>query len=119
MVKHGVRFQPSLSGALHTARTNAFFMGGGKALINAYYRSAEKLGIQIQYNAEVNELEIENGVFKAALVKHKSAQGEVLRTERITAKACVMAAGGFSPTFLGLKKLGVKTPKVNIRPTTS
>ena len=28
MVKHGVRFQPSLSGALHTARTNAFFMGG-------------------------------------------------------------------------------------------
>ena len=32
MVRHGVRFQPSLSGALHTARTNAFFMGGGKAL---------------------------------------------------------------------------------------
>ena len=29
MRRHGVRFQPSLSGALHTARTNAFFMGGG------------------------------------------------------------------------------------------
>ena len=43
MEKHGVRFQPSLSGALHTARTNAFFMGGGKALMNAYYRSAENL----------------------------------------------------------------------------
>ena len=67
------------------SRTNAFFMGGGKALVNAYYRSAEKLGIQIHYNAEVNELELENGVFKAALVKHKSPQGEVLRTERITA----------------------------------
>ena len=63
MFKHGVRFQPSLSGALHTARTNAFFMGGGKALINAYYRSAEKSGIQIQYNAQVNEIDIENGVF--------------------------------------------------------
>jgi tricarballylate dehydrogenase len=41
MRRHGVHFQPSLSGALHTARTNAFFMGGGKALVNAYYRSAE------------------------------------------------------------------------------
>ena len=44
MRSHGVRFQPSLSGALHTARTNAFFMGGGKALVNAYYRSAETAG---------------------------------------------------------------------------
>ena len=44
MVRHGVRFQPSLSGALHTARTNAFFMGGGKALVNAYYRSAQSTG---------------------------------------------------------------------------
>jgi len=104
MVKHGVRFQPSLSGALHTARTNAFFMGGGKALINAYYRSAEKLGVQIRYNAEVNELELENGVFKAALVKHKSASGEVLRTERISAKACVMAAGGFESNIPWLKE---------------
>lgn len=30
MRKHGVNFQPPLSGALHVARTNAFFMGGGK-----------------------------------------------------------------------------------------
>ena len=31
MRKHGVHFQPPLSGTLHLARTNAFFMGGGKA----------------------------------------------------------------------------------------
>ena len=30
MQRHGVRFQPSLSGTLHLSRTNAFFMGGGK-----------------------------------------------------------------------------------------
>src|SRR5215468_7650866 len=36
MRSYGVRFQRSLTGALHTARTNAFFMGGGKALVNAY-----------------------------------------------------------------------------------
>jgi tricarballylate dehydrogenase len=46
MRSHGVHFQPSLSGALHTARTNAFFMGGGKALVNAFYRSAGKLGVR-------------------------------------------------------------------------
>ena len=36
MRKHGVHFQPPLSGALHVARTNAFFMGGGKAVVCGY-----------------------------------------------------------------------------------
>jgi len=85
MRKHGVHFQPPLSGALHVARTNAFFMGGGKALVNAYYRSAEKLGVQIRYESPVDRLEIENGEFRAAWCKG----------ERISAKACVLAAGGF------------------------
>ena len=44
MEAHGVRFQPSLSGTLSLARTNAFFMGGGKSLVNAYYRTAAGLG---------------------------------------------------------------------------
>ncbi len=94
MASHGVRFQPSLSGALHTARTNAFFMGGGKALMNAYYRSAEQLGVQIDYNAEVDELELDEGRFVAAWVSHKQPDGQV-RRERIEARSCVLAAGGF------------------------
>ena len=85
MRAHGVHFQPPLSGALHVARTNAFFMGGGKALVNAYYRSAEKLGVQIRYEAPVDRIEIENGRFVAAYVKG----------ERIEARTCVLAAGGF------------------------
>ena len=85
MRKHGVHFQPSLSGTLHLSRTNAFFMGGGKALMNAYYRSAEKLGVQIRYESPVDRLEIESGQFIAAHVGK----------ERITAKACVVASGGF------------------------
>ena len=85
MRHHGVYFQPSLSGTLHLSRTNAFFMGGGKALVNAYYRSAEKLGVQVRYSAPVDWLELENGRFAAACV------GD----ERITAKTCVLAAGGF------------------------
>ena len=85
MVRHGVRFQPSLSGTLSLSRTNAFFMGGGKALVNAYYRSAERLGVQIRYESPVDRLEIENGRFKAAYVGG----------ERIESRTCVLAAGGF------------------------
>lgn len=85
MHKHGVHFQPPLSGALHVARTNAFFLGGGKALVNAYYRSAEALGVQIRYEAPVDRLELDDGHFRAAWVGQ----------ERIEARACVVAAGGF------------------------
>lgn len=60
MEEHGVRFQPSLSGTLSLSRTNAFFLGGGKALVNAYYRKAEDLGVTVAYNAEVTHLE-QNG----------------------------------------------------------
>lgn len=85
MRRHGVHFQPSLSGTLHLSRTNAFFMGGGKALVNAYYRSAQALGVQVRYNASVDALEIEDGRFVAARIG----------AERIEAKACVLASGGF------------------------
>lgn len=85
MRRHGVHFQPPLSGALHVARTNAFFMGGGKALVNAYYRSAEKLGVQIRYDTPVDAIELDGDRFVAARVG----------SERIEAKACVLAAGGF------------------------
>ena len=85
MRRHGVNFQPSLSGTLHLSRTNAFFMGGGKALVNAYYRSAERLGVRIRYDAPVDRLELQDGRFVAAFV----------HGERIEARACVLAAGGF------------------------
>ncbi len=85
MRKHGVHFQPSLSGTLQLSRTNAFFLGGGKALINAYYRSAEALGVEIRYEAPVDRLELEGGRFVAAYVGG----------ERIAARACVLACGGF------------------------
>ena len=85
MRKHGVRFQPPLSGTLHVARTNAFFMGGGKALVNAYYRSAEKLGIDIRYDSPVDDLEIRDGCFVAAKV------GDI----RYEGNAVVHACGGF------------------------
>ncbi|WP_343583273.1 FAD-dependent tricarballylate dehydrogenase TcuA [Herbaspirillum sp.] len=85
MRKHGVRFQPPLSGALHVARTNAFFMGGGKALVNAYYRSAEALGVQVLYDTPVDAIELDGTRFVAARSGNR----------HFAAHACVLAAGGF------------------------
>ena len=68
MEKHGVRFQPSLSGTLSLSRTNAFFLGGGKALVNAYYNTLEDLGALVVYAAEVEHIEIEEGDLLVALL---------------------------------------------------
>ena len=95
MRRHGVRFQGSLSGTLHLSRTNAFFLGGGKALLNAYYRSALALGIEIRYDTPVTRLEIADGVFHAA---HTAAG-------RIEARACVVAAGGFESNLEWLREV--------------
>jgi len=94
MRRHGVRFQPSLSGTLHLSRTNAFFMGGGKALVNAYYRSAESLGLEVRYDAPVDRIELAGGRFVAAFAG----------SERIEAKACVLAAGGFESNRAWLRE---------------
>ena len=100
MRRHGVRFQPSLTGTLHLSRTNAFFMGGGKALVNAYYRSAQALGVQVRYGAAVQRIELDGDRFVAAHVGGVGGMGgegdsAERRTERIQARACVVASGGF------------------------
>ncbi|MEN9416630.1 MAG: FAD-dependent tricarballylate dehydrogenase TcuA [Pseudomonadota bacterium] len=95
MHHHGVRFQPSLSGTLHLSRTNAFFMGGGKALVNAYYRSAEALGVQVRYDAAVSRFELDGSRFVAAHLEDGS---------RIEAGACVVASGGFESNLDWLRE---------------
>ncbi len=89
MTAHGARFQPSLGGVLHLSHTNAFFLGGGKALINAYYRAAARLGVEVEYDAEVRDLEIEDRRFRGAFVARDG------RVEAVRARAFVAASGGF------------------------
>ena len=61
MAAFGARFQASLRGTLQLARTNAFFLGGGTALMNSYYAAAERLGIDVRYDAEVTKLSLRDG----------------------------------------------------------
>jgi tricarballylate dehydrogenase len=95
---HGVRFQPPLGGTLHLGRTNAFFLGGGKALLNAYYAAAEKQDVRVLYDAEVTGLNISRGEFESGTV--------MLEGEPVTfhAKALVAAAGGFESNLEWLEE---------------
>jgi tricarballylate dehydrogenase len=98
MPRHGVRFQPPLSGTLHLGRTNAFFLGGGKALVNAYYRAAEDLGVAIAYDAEVDDLELQGGHFAFATTRYRGERVEV------KARTFVAASGGFEANIPWLRE---------------
>lgn len=90
MEAHGVRFQPSLSGTLSLSRTNAFFLGGGKALVNAYYNTATDLGVTVLYDAQVGHVHLEGDRFTGLEV---SIRGGPPR--QVEAGAAVLASGGF------------------------
>src|ERR1700758_1751577 len=90
IVEQGVRWQPSLGGTLSLGRTNSFFLGGGRAMLNALYLTAEQLGIDILYDAEVSDLRIEDGMFLSATLKR-----QIDGSMEVRASALVAAAGGF------------------------
>ncbi len=89
MQKSGVRFQPSLTGTLNLSRTNAFFLGGGKALVNAYYLTAERIGVDILYDTEVTALHMKDGVIRSASLTRNGYP------ETVSARCVVASAGGF------------------------
>jgi tricarballylate dehydrogenase len=98
VVEQGVRWQPSLGGTLSLGRTNSFFLGGGRAMLNALYLTAEKLGVDILYDAEVLDLEIDNGMFLSAALKQGDGRADV------RASALVAAAGGFEANIEWLRE---------------
>ena len=98
MPANGVRWQKPLRGTLHLTRSNLFMLGGGKAMMNAYYDTAAKLGVEIHYESEVQELQVRDGEFVAAL----AVRDGVARA--IDAKAIVVASGGFEANISWLKE---------------
>lgn len=96
--KQGILWQPSLGGTLSLSRTNAFFLGGGKTLLRALYRKAERLGVKVRYEAEVVGLDIEEGTFRAAEVTTS------VGSERIEAACFIAASGGFEANLEWLKE---------------
>ena len=89
MKQAGVRFQPSLTGTLNLGRTNAFFLGGGKALVNAYYLTAERLGVEVLYDTEVVSLNMDDGAVRSIDITYKGFP------ETVHARCVVASSGGF------------------------
>ena len=89
MKQQGIRFQPSLSGTLSLSRTNAFFLGGGKALVNALYRRAESLGVEVRYEAEVTHVDLTGSKVTEVVFTQNGQE------HRATPKAVIAASGGF------------------------
>jgi tricarballylate dehydrogenase len=89
MSERGIRWQRPLTGTLHLGRTNRFFLGGGKALINTYHRTVARLGITVEYEVTAEQLVVDGDQVTAVLAR---ADGQ---TYLIPARAVVCAAGGF------------------------
>ena len=100
MRRFGVRFQPSLRGTLHLGRTNAFFLGGGKALMNSYYAAAERRGVRVLYDAEVVALDVADGRFT-----RRDRQRRRTRDRRCGHGPVVLASGGFESNLEWLKEI--------------
>ena len=98
MAREGVRFQAALHGTLQLGRTNLFFLGGGKALMNTYYASAERLGIDTFYDADVVDLRIAKGRFESVDVQIGG------RRRTIRAASAVIASGGFEANLEWLRE---------------
>jgi tricarballylate dehydrogenase len=99
MYAHGARWQMPLSGTLHLDRTNRFFLGGGKALLNCYYNTiARRQGIEVVYDAKVEDLEITGDRCDSVIVSHGGAR------HRVSTQSVVCASGGFEASLDWLRQ---------------
>jgi tricarballylate dehydrogenase len=89
MSEHGIRWQRPLTGTLHLGRTNRFFLGGGKALVNAYHRTAAAMGITVWYDSCVEDL-VMDGDRCTAVIAVVAGQRRQVR-----GRSFVCASGGF------------------------
>lgn len=89
MSAHGVLWQPPLSGTLHLGRTNRFFLGGGKALLNTYYRTLSAMDISVSYESSVEGFVRDGDQVTGLLVDVEGHE------TMISTRAVVCASGGF------------------------
>lgn len=96
--ERGMYFQKSISGTLSLSRTNAFFFGGGKTLVNCEFQKAKELGVKVLYEHEVVDVNIKED--KVVSLKVKTPNG----TSTFNANAYVVGSGGFESNRQWLKK---------------
>lgn len=94
---HKIRFLPQFGRQSFTVNGQAKFwggatlaaVGGGQGLVEALYNAAERLGVEVRYDAWVKDLIRESGRVCGVTLEHDG------QMERIDASAVVLACGGF------------------------
>jgi tricarballylate dehydrogenase len=98
MAQCGAQFQATGDGRTRPSRKTAYLAGGGKALLNAYYRTAAQLGVEILYETEVLSLPLDDGF---AHEVEAVAQGS---PKTFRASTIVVASGGHQADIDWLKR---------------
>ena len=107
----------ALSGTLHLGRTNRFFLGGGKALLNAYYRTSQPAGRHVAYDAYAEDFEFTGRALDALSSCPPTAGGCGSRPGRWSC-----ASGGFEANLDWLRRYwgdAARTTSSAARPTTT
>jgi tricarballylate dehydrogenase len=99
MENRGVKFKKEIRGTLNLTRTNVFFMGGGKSLVNIYHNYLSKHGISVLYDSEVKDINIVENKIKSVTIKTGSNINE------ISANSFIICSGGFEANREWLKEI--------------
>jgi len=87
--RYSAFLQPWVDGQIPWSRKTAFFLGGGKTLLNALYAAAVKSGIDIVYNSEVLSLVFDPRSLHDLIVDRDG------KLERIAARSVIVCCGGY------------------------
>ncbi|KAA5612950.1 FAD-dependent tricarballylate dehydrogenase TcuA [Rhodovastum atsumiense] len=97
LAAQGVGFQRADDGLLPVSRRTSFFLGGGKAMVNALYHTAERLGVAIGYDSGATELRITDGALRQVML-HTPAGTRMLRP-----RTTIVCCGGAQADLAGLR----------------
>ena len=98
-LSHGVHFQPALTGTLSLSHSNAFFLGGGCALLNTLYLAAQSLGVTIWYDTPVTDAQFEQDRITSVTALHQGVEQD------IQANAIIVCSGGFQANTQWMKAI--------------
>ena len=101
LIAAGVHLQPTAGGGLPPARRTAFLLGGGTAMINALYRTAEALGVRIAYEAEVTDLTIRPEKPPTLALYHRGRNWQLQPTTTICCSGGAQANRDWLRTYWG------------------
>jgi tricarballylate dehydrogenase len=98
METFGVRWQGAFRGTMHLDRTNRFFLGGGKALLNVYYRALAARQVPVRFETRVTAIEPQpDETFAVTLATPDG-------TERLSVRALAIASGGYESNLAWLER---------------